>query len=47
MVHDLEAGRPTEIDFLNGAVADLAKQQGQAAPFHRSIVSLIHAREMV
>ncbi|GAB5509709.1 MAG: hypothetical protein Rhims3KO_11100 [Hyphomicrobiales bacterium] len=47
MVQDLEAGRPTEIDFLNGAVVGFAKQQGLDAPFHRSIVSLIHAREMV
>lgn len=47
MVQDLEAGRATEIDFLNGAVVGLAKQQGLDAPFHRSIVSLIHAREMV
>lgn len=47
MVQDIKASRPTEIDFLNGAVANLVKQQGLDALFHRSIVSLIHAREMV
>lgn len=47
MVQDLEAGRRTEIDFLNGAIVNIAKETGLEAPFHRSIVSLIHAREMV
>lgn len=47
MVQDLEAGRLTEIDFLNGQIVKIAHEVGLEAPFHRSIVSLIHAREMV
>lgn len=47
MVQDLEAGRRTEIDFLNGAIVKIGKESGLEAPFHRSIVSLIHARETV
>ncbi|MEM1431331.1 MAG: 2-dehydropantoate 2-reductase [Pseudomonadota bacterium] len=45
MVQDIEAGRRTEIDFLNGAVVDLARSVGQSAPRHESIRALIRARE--
>lgn len=45
MVQDLESGRRTEIDFLNGAIVKMGYETGIETPFHQSIVSLIHARE--
>jgi 2-dehydropantoate 2-reductase len=45
MVQDLELGRRTEIDFLNGAIVKMGHETGIETPFHRSIVALIHARE--
>lgn len=40
---DLEAGRRTEIDYLNGAVVMLAMSMGRKAPANLRIVELIHA----
>lgn len=45
MLQDLEAGRPTEVDFLNGAIVDMARAAGLTAPRHETIAALIHARE--
>lgn len=45
MVQDLDAGRRTEIDFLNGAIVRMGGEVRMDTPFHQSIVSLIHARE--
>jgi len=45
MLQDLEAGRRTEIDFLNGAIVRMGASAGIATPNHRCLVSLIHARE--
>jgi 2-dehydropantoate 2-reductase len=45
MVQDLETGRRTEIDYLNGAIVKMGHEAGIETPFHRSIVALIHARE--
>lgn len=45
MVQDLEAGRRTEIDFLNGAVVRMGREAGIATPCHETIVELIRARE--
>jgi len=42
---DLERGRPTEVDFLNGEIVRLADQQGAAAPINRRIVELVHEAE--
>lgn len=47
MFQDLQAGRKTEIDFLNGAVARLAERQGLSAIRHESIIQLIKACEAV
>jgi len=47
MVQDLEAGRRTEIDHLNGAIVRMGRDAGIDTPFHRSIVALIHAREQL
>ncbi|MET9268267.1 2-dehydropantoate 2-reductase [Kribbella sp. NPDC003557] len=45
MWEDLEAGRPTEIDYLNGEVVRLARSVGRAAPVNERLVDLIHAAE--
>lgn len=47
MVQDLESGRRTEIDYLNGAIVRMGREVGIDTPFHESIVALIHARERV
>jgi len=47
MVQDLESGRWTEIDYLNGAIVKMGSEVGIDTPFHQSIVALIHAREQV
>jgi 2-dehydropantoate 2-reductase len=43
MALDLAAGRPTEVDLLNGEVARLAERLGTAAPANRRIVELVAA----
>lgn len=45
MLDDLEAGRPTEIDYLNGEVVKLAERLGRDAPVNRAIVDLVRQRE--
>ncbi len=45
MCQDIQAGRRTEIDFINGAVVRLGKQYGIPTPCHEMIVNLIHALE--
>ena len=41
MWDDLQKGRPTEIEFLNQAVVELAFQQGLTAPVNERIVGLV------
>ncbi|CAN7406517.1 2-dehydropantoate 2-reductase [Bosea sp. LjRoot90] len=45
MADDLAAGRPTEVDWINGEVVRLAQQRGQRAPANERLVSLIKAAE--
>jgi 2-dehydropantoate 2-reductase len=45
MWEDLQAGRRTEVDYLNGAVVALAERTGLDAPANRRIVALVHAAE--
>jgi 2-dehydropantoate 2-reductase len=45
MLQDLEAGRRTEIDTINGAAVALAERYGEPAPLNRAIVGLIKGRE--
>lgn len=45
MWQDLAAGRPTEVDYLNGEIVRLAEQAGIDAPINRRIVELIRAAE--
>ena len=45
MLQDLERGRRTEIDSLNGAIARYAAQAGLATPVNATITALIKALE--
>ncbi len=45
MWQDLDARRPTEIDYLNGEIVRLAAAHGQAAPLNARVVELIRAAE--
>jgi len=45
MWEDLQAGRPTEIDWINGEVVKLAERLGKDAPVNRKLVKLMHQRE--
>ncbi len=45
MLQDLVRGRKTEIDFMNGAVAALARKHGIDAPYNTCIAELIRLRE--
>lgn len=45
MADDLKAGRPTEVDFLNGEVVTLAKRLGRRAPVNEAIVALVRQAE--
>jgi 2-dehydropantoate 2-reductase len=41
MLQDVEAGRPTEIDAISGAVARLAERHGVAAPMNEAMTVLV------
>ncbi len=45
MWEDLEAGRPTEIDWINGEVLRLAQKLGRQAPVNARLIELIRAAE--
>ncbi len=45
MWEDLEAGRKTEIEWINGEVIRLAKAHGRTAPVNQRLVDLIHQSE--
>lgn len=45
MADDLAAGRPTEVDWINGEVVRLAQRLGQRAPVNERLVSLVKAAE--
>lgn len=45
MWDDFEAGRPTEIDYLQGEVVALAKRLGRSAPINTRLVELVRAAE--
>jgi 2-dehydropantoate 2-reductase len=45
MWDDLEAHRPTEIDYLQGEVVALADRLGRAAPINRTLVRLVRDAE--
>lgn len=45
MVQDIEHGRRTEIDELNGVIIDLAKTADVAVPTNKHVTALIHGVE--
>jgi 2-dehydropantoate 2-reductase len=45
MLQDLEAGRATEVDFINGGVAARGRAHGIATPLNERAVALVHAIE--
>ncbi len=42
MLDDLEMGRSSEVDYLQGEVVKLAQQTGQSAPYNQKILNLIN-----
>ena len=45
MLQDLEQGRDTEVDVVNGGVAQRGRTHGIATPFNDRVVELVHAME--
>ncbi|HEX7084391.1 MAG TPA: 2-dehydropantoate 2-reductase [Gaiellaceae bacterium] len=45
MLQDVEARRPTEVDYLNGGIAEFGKRLGVATPAHESIWALVKGVE--
>jgi len=45
MLQDVEAGRATEIDFLNGAIVDFGERHGVDAPLNGALTALVHGLE--
>jgi 2-dehydropantoate 2-reductase len=46
MLEDVRARRPTEVDWLTGAVVREARRVGVAAPIHETLYRLVKAREL-
>ena len=46
MADDFAAGRPSEIDYLNGEVVRLARSLGEEAPVNAAIVDLVKQAEL-
>ncbi|MBU7454959.1 ketopantoate reductase family protein [Leuconostoc fallax] len=45
MYQDFVKGRPTEVDYINGWIADLAEKNGLQAPNHRLVTHFVHLAE--
>lgn len=45
MLQDIEKGKKTEVDFINGAINALGKKHHVPTPFNDKVVSLIHEIE--
>jgi 2-dehydropantoate 2-reductase len=45
MWEDLQAGRKTEVDYLNGEIVRLAERLGRGAPVNARLTALVHAAE--
>src|SRR5438034_1032964 len=45
MLEDVRAGRPTEIDFITGALVCEAQKHGTPVPLHAAMYRLVKARE--
>jgi 2-dehydropantoate 2-reductase len=42
MLQDLEKGRMTEIDFINGAIARQGRELGVATPWNDAVIEILH-----
>ncbi|MFT9313831.1 ketopantoate reductase family protein, partial [Leuconostoc pseudomesenteroides] len=45
MYQDFVKGRPTEVDYINGWIADLADKNGTQAPNHHLVTNFVHLAE--
>lgn len=45
MLQDVEAGRPTEIDFINGAVVAMGEKHGVPTPVNKTLMQLVKTIE--
>jgi 2-dehydropantoate 2-reductase len=45
MLQDLDAGRPTEIDAISGAIVRRARSHAIAVPLTETVLRLVRARE--
>jgi 2-dehydropantoate 2-reductase len=45
MLQDVEARRPTEIDFLNGGVSRFGREHGVPTPLNDAVTALIKGVE--
>jgi ketopantoate reductase len=47
MLQDIERGRPTEIDAINGAIVREGARLGVPTPYNRALLLLVKARQEV
>jgi 2-dehydropantoate 2-reductase len=45
LLQDLQRGKPTEVDFINGHIVHLARQHGQQAPCNALVCEMVHELE--
>ena len=45
MLQDVEARRPTEIDYLNGGIVRFGKWRGVATPLNKAVWALVRGVE--
>ena len=45
MYQDIQNGKRTEIDFLNGFFAKIGRQEHIDTPFNALVTALVHAKE--
>ena len=45
MLQDVEARRPTEIDYLNGGIARFGREHGVPTPLNEAILALVQGLE--
>ena len=45
MLQDIEARRPTEVDYLNGGIARFGRELGVPTPLHDAVTALIKGVE--
>jgi len=45
ILQSIQRKRPTEIDYINGQIAAVAKEQGQQAPLNEKITEMVHSVE--